>query len=397
MSSASPFVVVRVPCPVCGRDVTNRYIKTKSYIVQNRDVDGRIIDVRWLNPEFQHVRVQDYMLWVCPHCGYADTKGAFRDGEERDRHFDLMKDKLLEATRAGEPVIESLRSGIHYADEIITPESAVNAHLLAIYTRQLLSPNLRPHERLAQFYLRLGWYRREEWAESIRLSKDQAERMARVKGTWNDLPETEQPCLRKAVEHFNRALALPEHRGDPRHQIGTLGLVASIHQRLGERGEAMGVKRQIFEIAREARNERNRVLEEGGRAEQEFGRERLQQDVEWLTNAIEETKASLKQIFDEIVAEETPKVEQELREQRLLLNLPLIEMWRKEGRFHEATLRALQEHVELTQAAMNAPPPGAEVESAAAANPAAPEPEFKPTQSFRMRLKGLIDRIRRGE
>lgn len=340
MPTKTPLVAIKCDCPVCGRAVQNRYVKAKKYSILKGHDDGRPEVYRWLDPDFAHIRPQDYFLWYCPHCRYVDTRGAFRDPSQRGRNFDMVQEALKQANRATDPVLQRLASRIDQAREPVEPRSAFMVHLLGIYVHQLPREYAWDAERLGRFYLRLAWYWEE--VERARLPLEEADRrvLDGVAGDWEELPCDSVEAARRAVDRYRRALDQVRREPD-RRTLKTLALIGHLNRAVTDFDAALDCAKQIFNQARERRNVFRRSLEysvsrgSGGSAELE----KLHVEIEWLNNMIEQTRTFRDDVVEDIIKVETPRLLELLRKEGVTLSEEMLSDLKSRG-FHEFTLRS---------------------------------------------------------
>ena len=143
MATETPFVPVKVKCPFCETESVQRYIKSRMYQPDIVEEDSHVAVFKWENPEFSHVRPNFYHIWHCPNCHYCDEKETFRGEDSSKGKLELIKEKLLIHSRMPNSLIVRLGSAIDFSHDLYTIESAIIAHLLAIYEQELLSLNMR--------------------------------------------------------------------------------------------------------------------------------------------------------------------------------------------------------------------------------------------------------------
>ncbi len=176
-------------CPLC--EETFKVTRTRVGLrMVSMDTDFRM--------KYEGVDPYLYVVWVCPHCGYATPDSAF--GPLSDNEKAILQ-KALQGKKVGVK-LEGER----------TAEQALVSYKLAIYFGELRQ--LHPSQ-LAGLYLKMAW-----------LSGDQGDK------------DMQQTCLSKAVENYMEAYSTE------RFPIGkmtenTLGyLIANLLDRLGKYEEA---------------------------------------------------------------------------------------------------------------------------------------------------------------
>ena len=176
-------------CPLCEQ--TFKVTRTRTGLrMVSMDTDFRM--------KYEGVDPCLYVVWVCPHCGYAAPDNAFGPLSDKEK-------ELLQRALQGKKV------GVKLAGER-TVEQALVSYKLAIYFGELRH---LPPSQLAGLYLKMAW-----------LSADQGDK------------DLQQTCLAKAVENYMEAYSTE------RFPIGkmtenTLGyLIANLLDRLGKYEEA---------------------------------------------------------------------------------------------------------------------------------------------------------------
>lgn len=176
-------------CPLC----TNSFKVTRTRVgmkLISMDTDFRM--------QYEGVNPYLYVVWLCPHCGYAAPDTCFAPLMESEKAT-LLKN------------LQGKEVGINLQGER-TVDQALASYKLAIYFGELRKI---PQSQIAGLFLKMAWlYRDKEDAE------------------------LEQACLKKAVEHYMEAYSTE------RFPIGkmtqnTLGyLVANLLDRIGEYEQA---------------------------------------------------------------------------------------------------------------------------------------------------------------
>lgn len=176
-------------CPLCSDSFT--VIKTRIGIkLISMDTDFRM--------KYEGVDPYLYVVWVCPHCGYAAPDTCFSPLSEGEK-------AILRKALQGKQV------GVNLQGER-TVDQALASYKLAIYFGDLRNI---PHSQMAGLFLKMAWLYRDKENE-----------------------EMEQSCLAKAVEHFMEAYS------KERFPIGkmtenTMGyLIANLLDRIGKYDQA---------------------------------------------------------------------------------------------------------------------------------------------------------------
>ena len=164
MAKETPFVPVKIKCPFCETESVQRYIKSRMFQPDVVEDDSHVATYKWENVEFATVRPNFYHVWHCPNCHFCDEKETFRGEDDSAGKLELIKEKMLIYARMPGSLISRLGGRIDFSADVYSVESAILAHLLAIYIQELLSPNMRQFGKLARFYLRTAWLFREQAA-----------------------------------------------------------------------------------------------------------------------------------------------------------------------------------------------------------------------------------------
>lgn len=313
--SKTPFVPVSSKCPVCRKTAKNRYVKSKLFSITESDIDGRPLVVEWVNADFKHVKPEDYHIWFCSHCFFADTQEAFRSAEARGKKFDLLKDKIIELNMNSASALRKIGSEVHYSGDIVPPRSALAAHLLAIHEQELLLPSMRDHEKLGRFYVRAGW--QFSWATDAmgKLDLQTLAMLAEFKKSWPALPESYAHSAARAIEELMTSMVSTVDIPDAKREIKLLALISSMHRKLGDSPAALECTKRVFDIARQRRNTLKRSVESGVTSSATGGsRDKMLSDIEWMSNAINEVKESRETMLVEIAVREAPAIESYIAE-----------------------------------------------------------------------------------
>lgn len=158
MSSESPFLLIKVECPVCKTINEFEQIKVGAYTEGGRDTDFCPQAVEWRHPKYQAYNPLVFFTGTCSNCYYTrEVNNKFRDWKSDNafRTFQLknIKTKHLERLSVADSVVRRLGEAINihrYPDE-----SAIIKLHLAVYDTQVADhPS---HLDLARFYIRIGW------------------------------------------------------------------------------------------------------------------------------------------------------------------------------------------------------------------------------------------------
>ncbi|MCD8352456.1 MAG: DUF2225 domain-containing protein [Planctomycetaceae bacterium] len=258
MAKETPFVPVKVKCPFCGIDSTQRYIKSRMYKDEVVEEDSHVAVYSWENPEFAMVRPNLYHIWHCPTCHFCDEKETFRGEDKSGGKLELIKEKLLIHSRMPNSLIANMGEKINFEKDIYHIDSAILAHLLAIHEQELLSLNMRQYAKLARFYLRLAWLYREK--ESLAIEDEKVpegfasfkEYLDSLQELWPGIPTEEAPALDVALARY-RDILNHSANADVRYEINIMNLIIAMLRRAGRNAEALQMVRGVFTTSTRAR------------------------------------------------------------------------------------------------------------------------------------------------
>jgi len=176
-------------CPVCFKTI--KVMKTRLGIrMTGMDSDFRM--------RYEGVNPYLYMVWVCPHCGYAAQDTAFSSLGDRERN--IIKEAL-----------QGKKIGLDLSGER-TLDQAIVSYKLALHFGQIRK---LPASQIAGLYLKMAW-----------LCQDKAD------------TAMEKLCLGKAVEHYMLAYS-NEHFPIGKMTENSLSyLIANLLERTGQYEEA---------------------------------------------------------------------------------------------------------------------------------------------------------------
>lgn len=250
-TNKSPLIDYEGTCPVCGKKVVNKYVRSKSYRVVKAENDHHPVELEWQNPRFNWVQPQHYFVWFCPHCLYADTEDAFRKGSE-SRSIELIVDRLERAKKDPTEVVNRLGPMVKVDDENIPNYQALNVHLQAAAVHELVQPTRRNYETLGRLYLRISWLYKEadhtapQWVLNHAFLQGLA-------SSWPDIPLTETAAVIKAIEAYREVYDRAGGSTSSKKDLALLLLLGRLHERIGQLDEAADYCRVIFEVAMSGR------------------------------------------------------------------------------------------------------------------------------------------------
>ena len=258
MAKETPFVPVKIKCPFCAMESTQRYVKSRMYQPDIVEEDTHVATYKWENPEFSNVRPNFYHIWHCPTCHFCDEKEVFREADNSGGKLELIKEKLLVYSRMPNSIIARVGSAIDFSTDIYSVDSAIVAHLLAIYEQELLSVNMRQYPKLARFYLRTAWLFREKEAlglEDTHVPPGFAsfrDFLESFRDEWPGIVTEEAPALEVALERYQDILNRAQNL-DVKYEINIMNLIIAMLRRNKRNAEALKMVRGMFTAATKAR------------------------------------------------------------------------------------------------------------------------------------------------
>jgi hypothetical protein len=305
MVKETPFVLVNVKCPFCETESTQRYIKSRMFQPDVVEEDTHAATYKWENPEFAQVRPNFYHIWHCPACHFCDEKETFRGEDKSSGKLELIKEKLLIHSRMPKSMISRMGGAIDFSHDNYSMESAILAHLLAIYEQELLSPSMRQHAKLARFYLRLAWLYREKAALELPEAavpagfESFAAFLQSFKAEWPGIPVEEGPALDVALARYQDILNFSSG-ADLKYEINIMNLLIAILRRNRRNAEALKMVRAVFSAATKARQIARAAIQKGVNAVQQ------QNLLNFAAGVIEKTTELAEQLGDIVFNEELP-------------------------------------------------------------------------------------------
>lgn len=276
MAKETPFVPVKVHCPFCGVESTQRYIKSRMYKEEVVEKDSHVAVYSWENPEFAEVRPNFYHIWHCPTCHFCDEKEVFRGEDKSGGKLELIKEKLLIHSRMPGSLIANMGSKINFENDRYHADSAILAHLLAIHEQELLSLNMRQYAKLARFYLRLAWLYREK--DSLAIADEKVpdgfgsfkEYLEGFRETWPGIPTEEAAATEIALARYQDILNHTQN-ADVKYEINIMNLIIAMLRRNGRNAEALRMVRGVFTAAIKARQTARAAIQKNINAAQNQG------------------------------------------------------------------------------------------------------------------------------
>jgi uncharacterized protein (DUF2225 family) len=162
MPSESPFLILKIECPICKTINECEMIKVGAYTEGGRDTDFCPTEINWRFSRYQAYNPLVYFTTMCGNCYYTremtnEYKDWKNDNTFRTYRLKAIKDKHLEHLSTADSVVKQMGAKV---DTTRYPnESAILKLLLAIYDEQLFEHHSCLD--LGRFYLRVGWVFRQ--------------------------------------------------------------------------------------------------------------------------------------------------------------------------------------------------------------------------------------------
>ncbi|MDR2390370.1 MAG: DUF2225 domain-containing protein [Planctomycetota bacterium] len=305
MAKETPFVPVKIKCPFCDIESTQRYIKSRMYQPDVVEEDTHVATYKWENPEFAQIRPNFYHIWHCPTCHFCDEKEVFRGEDKSKGKLELIKEKLLIHSRMPNSMIARMGETIDFSKDAYSVDSVILAHLLAIHEQELLSSSMRQHPKLARFYLRLAWLYREKATlalpeENIPTGFDSHSAfLESFKTEWPGIPVSEDQALEISLACYQDVLNNASGT-DPKYEINIMNLLIAILRRSKRNAEALRMVRAVFSAATKARQIARAALQKGVNVAQH------QNLLNFAAGVIDKTTELAEQLGEIVFNEELP-------------------------------------------------------------------------------------------
>ena len=347
----NPFVEVKVKCPVCDKISPQYYVKSKLYQPIEIEKDHHVVKYNWNNEEFADIKPENFYIWHCPHCHFADENEVFRGKIDRvwKGKLELISHKILKAAKDPENFLVRIGREIDYTELPISNDTAILTHAIACYIQEgFLSTNNRLPGKLAKFYLRLAWLYRERQSlesniENIPDGYMSLEKfLAAQKEFWEHLPLSEEEAISKAIEQYQGVLENAGKEDNVKKEITLMFLLLNLNRRIGELDTSFTYVRSIFSSAMKTRQVTKNILDKGTQSGKLSTQqiEQMKGMISWLSNVIEEASSEGDIINEEIFWQEY----EEAREAALKIEpmLPKKVMTTlREANYHEITCRKI--------------------------------------------------------
>ena len=223
MPSESPFLILKIECPICKTINECELIKVGAYSEGNRDTDFCPTEITWRFPRYQAYNPLVFFTTTCGNCYYTreltnEYKDWKNDNAFRTYRLKAIKDKHLEHLSTADSVIKQLGAKVDITR--YPNESAILKLLLAVYDEQLFERHSRLD--LGRFYLRVGWVFRL-------MGKGENPHAVMLRGLVQELEQS----LERLTKHVGQARPeLGDFLGTVNSQFSTDQLPADITSRI---------------------------------------------------------------------------------------------------------------------------------------------------------------------
>jgi hypothetical protein len=162
MPSESPFLSLKVECPICKTINEFELIKVGAYQEGGRDTDFCPTEIFWRFPRYQGYNPLVFFTAMCSNCFYTrELTNEYRDWKNdnsfKTYRLKAIRDKHLEQLSTADSVVKQMGSRCDTAQ--FPNESAILKLHLAIFDEQLFEHHSRLD--LGRFYLRIAWIFRQ--------------------------------------------------------------------------------------------------------------------------------------------------------------------------------------------------------------------------------------------
>jgi hypothetical protein len=308
--------------------------------------DQHVVSYKWESPIFEGIHPNYYHIWHCAFCNFCDEKEVFRGEDDSGGKLELIREKLLIASKAPKSFINRMGGTIDMEQEYVTLEAALCSHLQAIYIQKILTPNMRQYAKLGRLYLRTAWLYREKTAWDMPYGSAPVgyasydEFFLKLAVEWPELPLDENVCIDSAIEFYREALDRSKRVDDARYEIGVTFLLADLHLRRERLDDAAICIRHVFQNATSKRQGTRTALD-GGISRGKLNEKQIESMrslITWLNNAIERSKLFSDKINNMIFEKEYPSAREKLLNVQGLTVKGILELLKTEG-FHDVTCK----------------------------------------------------------
>lgn len=345
----TPYISVKVICPICEKETRQRYIKSKFYQPLEIEKDHHVINYKWVDEQYNNIRPENYYIWFCPECCFADENDVFRGKIDTlwKGRLEFIADKIIKESKKSEGFMASVSRVIDCTKEVVCTEQAILTHLLACYIQEsFLTKNNRMPHKASRFYLRLAWLFRER--ESFGADKSYVpdqylsfeDFLNYLRTLWPEMPCSEKEALVMAQSYYVDLLNQSGKDDDIKKEITLMFLLLDLNRRVGDLDGAYGYVRSVFTLAMKKRQATKTMLDKGVHSGQLSAQmiEQMQGLITWLTNAIEDASSEGDAVNEEIFWAEYTSAREQALECSPMVPGKVVEVLR-EKEFHEITCR----------------------------------------------------------
>jgi uncharacterized protein (DUF2225 family) len=168
----SPFLLLKIECPVCKTLNEFESVKVGAYIEGGRDSDFCPIDITWRHSRYQAYHPLVFFTGTCSNCFYTrELTQSFKewksDNQYRTYRLKTIKDKHLDEIASADSWVKMAGQAIDTSR--FPNESGILRLILAIYD-ETLGEHFSKLD-VGRFYLRIAWlFRVLELGENPNLS-----------------------------------------------------------------------------------------------------------------------------------------------------------------------------------------------------------------------------------
>ena len=347
----NPFIEVKVKCPVCEKESPQFYVKSKLYQPVEIEKDHHVLSYKWTDDNFLHIKPENFYIWHCPYCNFADENEVFRGKIDKlwKGKLELMSSKVIKASKNPDCFLVKLGKEIDCTELPVTNETAILKHILACYVQEgFLSPNNKMPGKLAKFYLRLAWLFRERKNLEKNIEKipngymSFEEYLVAQKKYWEEIPLSEEEALGKAITQYGTMLDYAGKEDNVKKEITLMLLILNLNRKIGELDTAFTYVRSIFSTAMKTRQATKNSLDKGTQSGKLSTQqiEQMRGMIAWLSNIIDDASSEGDSINEEIFWDEYEKARERALEVDPMLPKKVMDTLREE-KFHEITCRKI--------------------------------------------------------
>lgn len=330
-----PFVPIEVTCPVCRSRVRNWSLRKSMFEVEESDLVGNPIRVKWKETRWQWVRPMDFSLWFCPACHFVDVPRAFHEEKARGKHFDLLQEAILAQRSQPRAPLGLVGRAVDSGADHLTSSAAFLITISGLLGHLLVKPAYRDAERMAHLYLRAAAYLGEQ-DPAYALDPRVPVLLAHVRKMAPELPADAADATRRGIEHLETVLRTSRDI-EPRREVYLLKLVAELTRSVGAADAAVAAARRWYERTLDLRNQmRERLQKEKGLIG--GAREKVENLLEWLGHQSNDARELHQAVLGDVVADELPRLQERLKDHTGPIGDELAKQLVAEG-FREETLR----------------------------------------------------------